>query len=54
MNEEIKTLHENERWELVDLPLRRKVIGNKWVFKIKNNDGLLEHYEAHLVEKGYM
>ena len=45
MDEEMKALHKNETWELVDIPPRRKVVGNKWVCKLKKlNDGLLEYY----------
>ena len=39
----------------MDLPLGRKFVGNKWVSKLKNNnDGLLENYKYHFVEKGYV
>ena len=31
MNEEMKSLEKNEMQKFVDLPLGRKVIGNKWV-----------------------
>ena len=34
MHEEIETLHKNKTWKLVPLLHRRKVIGNKWVYKI--------------------
>ena len=51
----MKLLHKNETWKLVDLPPRRKFVGNKWVYKInKNNDGLLEPYKSHSVEKSYV
>ena len=36
MQEEIKALHANDTWDLVDLPKDRKAIPNKWVYKIKN------------------
>ncbi|GJV18246.1 transposable element [Tanacetum coccineum] len=35
MGEEIESLHKNETWELVQLPERRKIVGCKWVFKMK-------------------
>ena len=55
VDKEMKTLHRNETWELVDIPPRRKVVGNKWVYKLnKKNYGVFEHYKYHLVEKGYM
>jgi hypothetical protein len=33
MDEEMKTLDKNEAWDLVELPIGRNPIGNKWVFK---------------------
>ena len=38
MQEEIKVLHVNDTWDLVELPKGRKAIPNKWVYKIKNVD----------------
>ena len=38
MQEEIKALHSNNTWDLVELPKGRKVIPNKWVYKIKTVD----------------
>ena len=35
MEEEIKALHANDTWDLVDLPKDWKAISNKWVFKSK-------------------
>ena len=37
MQEEIEALHRNNTWELIELPKGRKDIGNKWVFKIKQD-----------------
>ncbi|KAE8675254.1 hypothetical protein F3Y22_tig00111689pilonHSYRG00088 [Hibiscus syriacus] len=54
MQEEIEALYKNNIWDLVPLPLGRKPIGNKWVFKIKRNgDDQVERYRARLVVKGY-
>ena len=52
MQEEIKALHANDTWDLVDLPKDRKAIPNKWVYKIKTVDGKPK-YKARLVAKGY-
>jgi hypothetical protein len=53
-NEEIKSMKTNQVWDLVDLLLGLKAIGNKWVFKIKRKaDGSIERYKARLVAKGY-
>ena len=54
MNDEIKSMRTNQVWDLVDLPSWRKVIGNKWVLKIKRKaDGSIERYKARLVAKWY-
>lgn len=44
----------NHTWELVSPNHPIKVIGSKWVFKIKYNpDGSVNIYKARLVAKGY-
>ena len=41
MQEELKSISDNETWELMDLPEGRKAIGSKWVYKVKyNQDGI--------------
>ena len=35
LQEEMSSMQNNNVWELVDLPPRRKTIGNKWVLKVK-------------------
>jgi len=53
VKDELQALEENKRWTLMQLPLGRKAIDNKWVFKIKyNEDGNIERYKARLVVKG--
>ena len=47
-------MNKNNVWELVDLPPRRKTIGNKWVLKVKRKiDGSNDRYKARLVAKCY-
>ncbi len=51
---EYDSLIENGTWELVDLPVNRKAVDCKWVFRIKRNeDGSIERYKARLVAKGF-
>lgn len=43
MNKELEALHHNKTWIVTDLPLGKKPIGCKWVFKIKyKSDGSIE------------
>ena len=58
MNEEMKSLKENNTWELVEVPQSERkdvhVIGCKWVYKKKlTSSGEIERYKARLVAKGY-
>lgn len=54
MNEEMKSLNENETWELVQLPNDRRAIGCKWVYKIKTDAaGQLQQFKARLVARGF-
>jgi hypothetical protein len=54
MEEEMLALAENETWDLVDALKGVKLIGCRWVYKIKYNaDGSINRYKARLVAKGY-
>lgn len=54
MQAEIVALSNNQTWSIVPLPVGKKAIGSKWVYKIKrNSDGSIERYKARLVAKGY-
>lgn len=54
MENEMTSLHENDVWDLVELPPGRKAIGSKWVFKKKTGvDGTVERFKARLVAQGY-
>ncbi|KAE8668941.1 hypothetical protein F3Y22_tig00112281pilonHSYRG00221 [Hibiscus syriacus] len=54
MDEEIKAIEKNDTWELTSLSKGHKVIGIKWVYKIKQNaKGVIEKHKARLVAKGY-
>ena len=37
MEEEMRALAENETWDLVDAPNGMKLIGRRWVYKVKYN-----------------
>lgn len=54
MNEELTALASNDTWELTTLPVGKKPIGCKWVYKVKlSADGTLQRYKARLVAKGF-
>ena len=39
MNEEILSIEKNNTWELTTLPIEKKSIGVKWVYRIKYKPG---------------
>lgn len=50
MNEEIRALKSNQTWSLVPLPLNKKAIGCKWVYKTKfTPTGEIDKLKARLV-----
>ena len=54
MQEELEALEKNKTWEIVSLPPRKKTVGCKWVFTIKQtSEGKIDRYKARLVAKGY-
>jgi len=54
MQDEMKSLYENDTYELVKLPKGVRVLKNKWVFKIKNEDhNSKSRFKARLVVKGF-
>jgi hypothetical protein len=54
MDEEMVALDVHLTWELVALLEDKKIIGCKWVYKVKHNaDGSVSRCKARLVAKGY-
>jgi len=54
MDDEIRSLKQNNTWKLTDLPAGRKPINCKWIYKIKQNaEGTIQRYKARLVAKGF-
>ena len=51
---EFDSINKNNMWTLVDLTKGAKLIGCKWIFKIKYHPGgSMEKYKARLVAKGF-
>src|SRR5438046_7720002 len=54
MHAELQSLEDNNTWVLCELPPGRRVMGTKWVFKIKVDAmNILERYKARIVAQGY-
>ena len=55
-DEEMTSLDKNETWEYVERPKNHKVIGNRWIFKLKPGVPGTDQpprYKGRLVAKGY-
>jgi hypothetical protein len=53
MQEEMKSLHENHTYDLVELPKGKRALKNKWVFRCKIEPNRSQpRYKARLVVKG--
>lgn len=54
MDDEMKSLADNNTWELVSIPEGRKVIDNRWVYRVKlTTDGAVDKFKARLVARGF-
>lgn len=54
MADEIRALEDNGTLSIQDLPIGKRAIGCKCVYKIKRRaDGSIERYKARLVAKGF-
>src|SRR3954471_19499630 len=54
MRSELKSMDENQVWNLIDLPNGAQTIEYKWIFKKKTDmDGNVQIHKARLVAKGF-
>jgi len=54
MDEKMKSLKKNGTRDIVELPVRKKRVGCRWVYTVKyKTDGTIEKFKARLVAKGY-
>jgi hypothetical protein len=55
MVEELKSIEDNDTWDIVDLPDGHRVIGLKWVYKAKKYEQVrVVKHKEWLVAKGYI
>ena len=54
MEDEMKSMSSNGVWNLEDIPKGAKIVGCKWVYKIKRDSkGNIERFKVRLVAKGF-
>lgn len=54
MDIELKSLTENNTWDVIDKPENCDVIDSKWVYRIKReNQGKVSNFKARLVARGF-
>ena len=53
MKDEMDSLLGNQTWELTKLLIGKKVLHNKWVYRIKNEHDGSKCYKSRLVVKGF-
>lgn len=55
MQDEIDSLNKNETWVFVDRPRNQKLVGCKWIYKLKESPESKEpiKYKSRLVAKGF-
>ena len=54
MEEEMDSLVNNQTWDLVQFNLvGKRALQNKWVYRLKEEDGGKKRYKARIVVKGF-
>ena len=52
--EEYASIMKNDVWEVVPTPEGKKVVGSKWIYKVKHiADESVDKYKACFVAKGF-
>ena len=52
MDEEMESLVRNQTWDLA-MPAEKRALQNKWVYRLKEEDGGKKWYKARIVVKGF-
>ena len=54
MVEEYDSIVKNSAWEVVPRPVKKSVVGYRWIYKVKQSlDGSVEKYKARFVARGF-
>ena len=53
MKDEMKSLISKQTWELAELPIGKKTLGNKWVYRVKEKHDGSNRYKDRLVVKRF-
>ena len=53
MKDEMQPLISNHTWELTELPIGKKALHNKWIYRVKKEHDDSKSYKARLVVKGF-
>ena len=53
MKDEMDSLLGNQTWELTELTVGKKVLHNKWIYRIKNEYDDSKRYKVRLIVKGF-
>ena len=53
MNEEMDSLVRNHTWDLVEFPVGKITLQNRWIYRLKEEEGGMKMYKVRLVVKGF-
>ena len=53
MKEEMDSLVNNQTWDLVQFPIGKKALYNKWIYRLNEEYGGKKRYKDRIVVKGF-
>ena len=53
MKDEMDSLLKNKIWDLCKLPIGKRALQNKWVYRLKEKEKVTKRFKAKLVVKGF-
>ena len=53
MKDEMDSLLKNKTWNLCKFPVGKKALQNKWIYRLKEEEGGKKRFKARLVVKGF-